>query len=72
MTRSIVVSFLLISLSCSTAHAITAMKIRELCRIKGQETNTLQGVGLVVGLQGTGDGKDQATQGSNRQDNAAF
>ena len=30
-------------------------KIKDLCRLKGQETNTLQGLGLVVGLKGTGD-----------------
>ena len=32
------------------------LRIRDLCRVKGQETNTLQGIGLVVGLKGTGDG----------------
>lgn len=32
------------------------MKLGDLCRLKGQEDNTLQGLGLVVGLRGTGDG----------------
>ena len=32
------------------------LRIRDLCRVQGQETNTLQGIGLVVGLKGTGDG----------------
>jgi len=32
------------------------MKLGDICRLKGQETNTLQGLGLVVGLKGTGDG----------------
>ncbi len=32
------------------------MKLGDLCRLKGQEINTLQGLGLVVGLRGTGDG----------------
>ncbi|MGV3486055.1 MAG: flagellar basal body P-ring protein FlgI [Planctomycetaceae bacterium] len=32
------------------------MKLGDLCRLKGQEVNTLQGLGLVVGLRGTGDG----------------
>lgn len=32
------------------------LKIRDLCRLKGQEENNLQGVGFVVGLKGTGDG----------------
>jgi len=31
------------------------MKLGDLCRLKGQEDNTLQGLGLVVGLKGTGD-----------------
>ena len=31
------------------------MKLGEMCRVKGQESNTLQGLGLVVGLRGTGD-----------------
>jgi flagellar P-ring protein precursor FlgI len=29
--------------------------LRDACRVKGQEENTLQGIGLVVGLKGTGD-----------------
>jgi flagellar P-ring protein FlgI len=31
------------------------MKLGDMCRLKGQEVNTLQGLGLVVGLRGTGD-----------------
>jgi flagellar P-ring protein precursor FlgI len=38
----------------SAAEARTLLK--NICRIKGQEENTLQGLGLVVGLKGTGDG----------------
>ncbi len=33
----------------------------EVCRVKGQETNTLQGWGLVTGLRGTGDSDSSAT-----------
>ncbi len=29
--------------------------IGDICRVKGQETNTLRGIGLVTGLSGTGD-----------------
>lgn len=36
--------------------ALADLRVRDLCRIKGQEQNTLQGMGLVVGLKGTGDG----------------
>ncbi len=32
------------------------LKVGDICRLKGQERNTLQGMGLVVGLKGTGDG----------------
>ncbi len=32
--------------------------LKNICRVKGQEENTLQGMGLVVGLKGTGDGSD--------------
>lgn len=34
------------------------LKLRDICRLKGQEINTLQGLGLVVGLRGTGDPPD--------------
>lgn len=33
------------------------LKLRDICRLKGQESNVLQGFGLVVGLRGTGDGE---------------
>ena len=32
------------------------MDLGDICRLKGQEINTLHGLGLVVGLKGTGDG----------------
>ncbi len=35
--------------------AAQQIQIRDLCRVKGQEENTLHGLGLVVGLDGTGD-----------------
>lgn len=33
-----------------------AVPLKTICRVKGQEENTLHGLGLVVGLKGTGDG----------------
>lgn len=36
--------------------ATAATQLKTICRVKGQEENTLQGLGLVVGLKGTGDG----------------
>lgn len=43
------------------AIQIQAVKLRDVCRVKGQEENTLQGIGLVVGLKGTGDGDSKIT-----------
>src|SRR5687768_6729112 len=40
---------------CGTATVnAQSLRIRDICRIKGQEENTLHGMGLVVGLKGTG------------------
>ncbi len=35
--------------------------LRNICRVKGQEENVLRGLGLVVGLNGTGEVNDPAT-----------
>ncbi len=35
--------------------------LRNICRVKGQEENVLRGLGLVVGLNGTGEMNDPAT-----------
>jgi flagellar P-ring protein FlgI len=37
------------------------LRLRDICRLKGHEKNTLQGYGLVVGLKGTGDDKSNPT-----------
>lgn len=37
------------------------LRLRDVCRLKGQEENTLQGLGLVVGLKGTGDDASKPT-----------
>ena len=37
------------------------LRLRDICRLKGQESNTLHGFGLVVGLKGTGDGDEAGT-----------
>lgn len=45
-----------------TGHLLFAQnKIGDICGIKGQERNVLRGVGLVVGLQGTGDANLETT-----------
>lgn len=47
-----------LGLWASTAPADGRTILRSICRLKGQEENTLQGLGIVVGLKGTGDGAD--------------
>lgn len=44
---------------CRVAQAET--RLRNICRLKGQEENVLRGYGLVVGLNGTGEAGDRAT-----------
>src|SRR6185295_16715759 len=50
---------LLLGFLAATARA--DHKLGDLCRIKGQEENTLHGIGLVGGLKGTGDGDNKQT-----------
>jgi flagellar P-ring protein precursor FlgI len=52
--------FIVAALLC-TSSARAEIKLSDVCRIKGQEENTLHGMGLVVGLKGTGDGDSKAT-----------
>lgn len=44
--------------------ALAETELRNICRLKGQEENTLSGIGLVVGLNGTGEAADRATMES--------
>ncbi len=55
-----IVAFVFISLACPLI-AQEQLVIDDICRLKGLEENTLQGLGLVVGLKGTGDGKIKPT-----------
>ena len=51
--------------ACVASFVATAeaqIHLRDICRVKGQEENTLTGLGLVVGLKGTGDGDSKPTQ----------
>lgn len=50
------------ALSVGQAWGQGDVRVADLCRIKGQEENTLHGFGLVVGLKGTGDGDRPATR----------
>lgn len=50
---------LIIAIGLLFATAIpaeAATRLKDICRVKGQESNTLRGLGIVVGLNGTGDG----------------
>jgi flagellar P-ring protein precursor FlgI len=54
-TRSrLAIGLLLLAAAAAPADARNLLK--NICRVKGQEENTLQGLGLVVGLRGTGEG----------------
>ncbi len=53
---------LAIALVVSNAYQASARtSLRNICRVKGQEENVLRGLGLVVGLNGTGEANDPAT-----------
>lgn len=53
----LVIVGLTILLTHTIIHAAAAgTKVGTLCRVKGQEENSLHAIGLVVGLKGTGDG----------------
>ena len=52
--RGLLTIAMLMLLAANRGEAATRLK--DICRVKGQEANTLHGLGLVVGLPGTGDG----------------
>lgn len=53
-TLGLVMGLLLAAIS--NADAMAATRLKDICRLKGQESNSLHGLGIVVGLSGTGDG----------------
>ena len=53
---------LLLVLLMGNVSAAQYLRIRDICRVKGQETHALHGLGLVVGLKGTGDGETPTTR----------
>ncbi|MDA1055560.1 MAG: flagellar basal body P-ring protein FlgI [Planctomycetota bacterium] len=56
------VAVLLCWAACAESCFGQYLRIRDICRVKGQEENTLHGLGLVVGLKGTGDGDVPTTR----------
>src|SRR3954463_4801254 len=59
MMKKLLLAFCVVSALVGEATARTRLK--NICRIKGQEENVLRGVGLVVGLNGTGEVNDGPT-----------
>ncbi len=53
-------------LGVALANTADAARIRDLCEIQGARGNNLRGIGLVVGLAGTGDGSRAAIQAQQR------
>lgn len=63
LRRSFITAVLLacgLALLASPARA--EFHIGDVCRVKGQEENILQGMGIVAGLKGSGDGDSKPTQ----------
>jgi flagellar P-ring protein precursor FlgI len=55
-TPRLLFPLLLLSLAaCATNTFAARLTLKSICRIKGQEENTIQGLGVIVGLKGTGD-----------------
>src|SRR4051812_17170140 len=59
MVKKLITACLILAMLPALATARTRLK--NICRIKGQEENTLRGWGLVVGLNGTGEANDGPT-----------
>jgi flagellar P-ring protein precursor FlgI len=61
-TRLLVVLITTLSLVFGDLPMVSARTfLRNICRVKGQEENVLRGLGLVVGLNGTGEANDAQT-----------
>src|SRR5688572_14370428 len=56
MFQKLLIACCAIAMLCPPVWATTRLK--NICRIKGQEENVLRGYGLVVGLNGTGEAND--------------
>ncbi|MAO22886.1 MAG: hypothetical protein CMJ35_05940 [Phycisphaerae bacterium] len=60
MRRRIVnILFMLLALGVLSLDAHAGKTLREISRVKGQGASVVQGLGLVVGLDGTGDSSDE-------------
>lgn len=59
MIRTLVISACVAA--CLSTSGLASTRLKNICRIKGQEENVLRGQGLVVGLNGTGEANDPMT-----------
>jgi flagellar P-ring protein precursor FlgI len=59
MFRTLVITWC--AIATLSAPAVASTRLKNICRIKGQEENVLRGMGLVVGLNGTGEANDPMT-----------
>src|SRR5215207_3175538 len=59
MFKKLIIACLVVAIMPGLATARTRLK--NICRIKGQEENVLRGWGLIVGLNGTGEANDGPT-----------
>src|SRR5258705_73783 len=59
MLKKLITACLIVAMLPGLASARTRLK--NICRIKGQEENVLRGWGLVIGLNGTGEANDGPT-----------
>lgn len=63
MTKTNAARLMLLAIAAAPSSAFAAGNtLANICRVKGQEENVLRGIGLVVGLNGTGATNDVATQ----------
>lgn len=60
-TMRILLAFVFCMTCFCTGQTSARTVLRNICRVKGQEENVLRGLGLVVGLNGTGEANDPAT-----------
>ncbi|NQU75121.1 MAG: flagellar basal body P-ring protein FlgI [Planctomycetes bacterium] len=60
----LIMAILAAGVLCQSAGAVAGTSVRDVCHLQGARQNTLTGVSLVIGLDGTGDKKSAATMSS--------
>ena len=58
MRRISVTTFILLAIGGTVRAQVPTARVGDVTRLQGQGTNVLMGMGLVTGLQGTGDGAE--------------